>query len=192
MITNLVSLLLRFAHEHGKSPAVARITTYLSDIGLLSSIVDGLKGAHASHQATGPHRPTTKVDGIIETEYFGILARILVSSPEIFASAVLQGSEETAGWLLTEWFSHFENMGTADKKKLNCLALTRLLDLGPQKWVLGRLQEFIGIWTDVIVECIEVGEDGGDGIDTLVWNKPAETEQDWVVGPEDRRKKDVS
>ncbi|KAJ9636350.1 hypothetical protein H2199_008025 [Coniosporium tulheliwenetii] len=57
-------------------------------------------------------------------------------------------------WLLEEWFSHLENIGDPGRRKLMSLALTKLLDTNAP-WILGRLQELMSLWTDVVTELME-------------------------------------
>jgi hypothetical protein len=42
-------------------------------------------------------------------------------------------------------------MGHPSQRKLNCLALTMLLETN-QEWILERLQDLMIVWTDVVVE----------------------------------------
>jgi hypothetical protein len=166
--------------------------------GFLGKLIDGLNGSWTAHCTTGPKRTEAPVDGIVETDYFAILARLVLSSVDGFCRAIASspptesklhptydsfppwsgvntpdynGSEqdlaETMKWLLEEWFSHFENIGDPSRRKLNCLALTKLLETG-QPWILVNLQSLMTIWTDVITE---LREDEADTTgDSLVYN----------------------
>jgi hypothetical protein len=197
IVTHLVEVLIQSAAALGGPPAVESLTRVLVDTHFLMHLLSGLRRAHDSHQATGPNRPSTDVDGIVETDHLAVLARLLLSSPTAFVAALGAATdsapEATLDWVLTEWFSHFENVGSPDRKKLQCLALTALLDLGPRTEVLGRLQQLMGVWTDVITECVEISPDGVPGPDLLVyWNPDAlKSDEDGPDAPEKTRRRNV-
>ena len=130
------------------------------------------------------------MDGIIETDYFSILARIILGSVSSFGEACEKALHEpldgTMKWLLEEWFSHFENVGDPARRKLMCLALTRLLSTN-QTFVLLNLQQLITVWTSVIIELREDEEDAKG--DTLVYADPDMRGTPRLVAPEDARTK---
>ena len=196
IITHLVELLIQMADQMGGAAAVQRVAEILVETKFLQQVLSGLKSAYESHQTTGPNRIHAEVDGIVETDYFAVLARILVSSPGTFVDALAAATgsfDASVDWLLTEWFSHHENVGSPDQKKLMCLALTKLLELGAQARILLRLQEFMTVWTDVTAECIEYLEEGGEGKDSLVYNDPESLRPVGVPeAPEDVRRRNVS
>ena len=200
IITHLVELLIRAAESTGDRSAVGRLTEISFNTSFMCTVMTDLRSAYDAHQTTGPNRTYSDVDGVVETDYLSILARITLASPSIFATTIASISdsrkekpEELLRWLLTEWFSHLENIGDTTKKKLMCLALTSLLDLGPNEWLLGRLQDFITMWTDVINECVEyLGEGEGKERDTLVYFNPEELVRDGgSEAPEDQRRRSV-
>jgi hypothetical protein len=122
---------------------------------------DGLRGSWIAHQTTGPRSLDAVVDGVVETDYFSVLARVCFASPSIMLEALVQVNAADSGtvegetkWLLEEWFSHFENLGDPGRRKLMTLSLTRLLEGGPP-WMLAKLQDLITIWTDVVMELTE-------------------------------------
>jgi len=106
--------------------------------------------------------PSRAVDGVVETDYFTVLARIGLASPtvllEALASVASEGLEKQLDWLLEEWFGHVENIGDGPGKKLMTLVLTRLLETG-QSWALERLQSFMALWTDVLGELLDGMDD---------------------------------
>ena len=168
LVTRLVELLIQAAERLGGQIAIGHLTTVFLDTQLFIQILSNLRTAHNSHQATGPNRPQCSIDGIVETDYLSVFARLALASPSTFAQALATVSssfDETVMWLLTEWFSHFEFMGNPERKKLSCLGLTALLELAPQKWIMGRLQELMGVWTDVVTECMDYPEEETDGQD---------------------------
>ena len=198
VVMHLVETLLHTAHNIGGASAVQRIAELADESNFLPQVFLGLKSAYDSHQTTGPHRIHTEIDGIVETDYWSVLARILYATPPGFARIVAasteQGFDEAVTWLLTEWFSHCENIGGTDKKKLMCLAVTKLLELGPQKVLLDRLQEFMTLWSDTVAECMEYveGEDP-EGRDCLVFGNPnALRPESGSEAPEEERKRNVS
>ena len=196
IITHLVDVLLQVAHNIGAATAVQQATEILITTKFVPHLLAGLKSAYDAHQTTGPNQKYADIEEIIETDYFAVLARILVSSPPTFVSAIGtsgDSSEVTIKWLLTEWFSHMEDVGNLEKRKLFCLALTSLLELGPQEVVLGRLQELMSMWTEVVNDNVEYLEEGSEGRDCLVWSDPDRLKpRNGPEAPEDARRREVS
>jgi len=208
LITRLIELLTQAAERLGGQNAINHLTTVFLDTQLLVQLIGNLRTAYDSHQATGPNRPPSSIDGIVETDHFSVLARLALASPSTFVQALATVSpsfDEAITWLLTEWFSHFESIGNPERKKLSCLALTALLDLAPQKWIMGRLQELMGVWTEVVTECMDYPEDDpdqqdegvrrdrGPGRDVTVFSDPdglIPTDRPEVE--EERRRRDVA
>ena len=198
IVMHLVETMLHLAHNIGGSAAVQRVAELADESNFLPQVFLGLKSSYDSHQTTGPHRIHTEIDGLVETDYWSVLARILYAAPAQFpaivsASTEQQPFDETVDWLLAEWFSHCENVGGTDRKKLMCLALTRLLELGPQKKILDRLQEFMTLWSDTVAECMEYVEGGTtEGRDCLVFGDPnALKPEEGVEAPEEGRRRNV-
>ncbi|KAI4952770.1 hypothetical protein J4E91_003244 [Alternaria rosae] len=193
IMTHLVTCIIRGAEGVGGENAVKVLTSDLISSGFLAKVLEGLHGAWTHHQSHGPYRelPSHAVDGVVETDYFTVLARIGIASPSVLLEALSslssEGLEKTLDWLLEEWFSHIENIGDAPNKKLMCLVLTRFLE-GAQPWMLGRLQSLIGIWTDVLGELLDGMDDRSQ--DSLFWPPepyhPTEPE-----APEDVRKREL-
>ncbi|OAG20446.1 ARM repeat-containing protein [Alternaria alternata] len=193
IMTHLVTCIIRGADGVGGENAVKVLTSDLISSGFLAKVMEGLHGAWTHHQSHGPYRelPSRAVDGVVETDYFTVLARIGVASPSVLLEALSslssEGLEKTLDWLLEEWFSHIENIGDAPNKKLMCLVLTRFLE-GGQPWMMGRLQSLIGIWTDVLGELLDGMVDRSQ--DSLFWPPepyhPTEPE-----APEDIRKREL-
>lgn len=198
VITHLVEILVRAADSLGSSAVVEALTKSLIETQLLSKLLSGLKTAYDAHQTTGPNRVYSDVDGIVETDYLSVFARIALASPSTLIAAIDAASPSTESvadtmrWLFTEWFSHFENTGTADKKKLMCLALTSFLKLGTEMWSMGYLQDMMTMWTDVITECIDYPEEGGEGKDTLIYWDMESLKGGGIEAPEDIRRRNVS
>lgn len=164
IMTHLVTCIIRGAQGVGGEEAIKVLTSDLISTGFFAKVLEGLNGAWTHHQSHGPYRelPSRAVDGVVETDYFTVLARIGIASPpvllEALASLSSEGLEKTLDWLLEEWFSHIENIGDAPNKKLMCLVLTRFLE-GGQPWMLAKLQSLIGVWTDVLGELLDGMDD---------------------------------
>lgn len=167
VITHLVEILIRAAESIGGEPAVSVLSSRLVETRFMGKLLEGLRESWEAHQTIHPDRKYTRIDGVIETDYLSVLARIAFASPTVFvttmhtvATSQGEGFLSLIRWVFTEWFSHFGNMGEPQKKKLMCLALTKLLETG-QGWILERLQDLMTVWTDVITELQEGAEDVG-------------------------------
>ena len=201
-VTSLVELLIRSADRLGGVSAIGNLTQSMISSNLLSTLLFSLHNAYLAHQTTGPNRAKSSIDGIIETDYFNICARLAVTSPSLLLTALNatiaspapngdQISEQPIEWLLTEWFSHIDNIGHPAHKKLNCLALTSFLETG-QPWILSRLQSLMTIWTDVVTELVvDVSLEEGkvDFRDSLVCNDINAQKPDGPEAPADERRR---
>ena len=201
-VTSLVELLIRSADRLGGVSAVGDLTQSMVSSNLVSTLLSGLHNAYLAHQTTGPNRMRPSIDGIVETDYLNILARLAIASPSLLLSALevtLQNSEMDGSnnqhrvheWLLTEWFSHMDNIGHPAHKKLNCLALTSFLSTG-QPFILSHLQSLMTVWTDVITEVVvdaSLEEGKPDYRDSLVYLDPAAQKPDGPEAPADERRR---
>jgi hypothetical protein len=164
IMTHLVQCIIRGAEGVGGEQAIKVLTSDLISTGFLAKVLEGLHGAWQHHQSHGPYRelPSRAVDGVVQTDYFTVLARIGLASPSILLEALASVGnaelEKTLDWLLEEWFSHIENIGDTPSKKLMCLVLTRFLETG-QPWMFGRLQSLCVVWTDVLGELLDGMDD---------------------------------
>jgi hypothetical protein len=197
MVTHIVELFVQAAHNIGGSEGMQQIVATMMNTDILPLVLAGLKSAYDASLTSGPNKKASDIEGTVETEYLCILARIAVSSPSVFAQALStrpEGFEAAIGWLLPEWLSHFEQIPNVDNKKLSCLALTALFELigespaaQPQSWILSHLQQLMGVWTDVVTECMDGGER-----DTLVYDPADQYTFEGPESPEDVRKRRVS
>ncbi|KAH8721569.1 armadillo-type protein [Phaeosphaeriaceae sp. PMI808] len=193
IMTHLVQCIIRAAESVGGENAIKVLTDDLIATGFLAKVLQGLHGAWQHHQSHGPYRelPAHAVDGVVETDYFTVLARIGLASPSTLLSALQSvGSDElgnTLDWLFEEWFSHVENIGDAPNKKLMTLVLTRMLEVG-DAGMLGRLQGLMGIWTDVLGELLDGMDDRSQ--DSLYW-PPEPYHPTDPEAPEDVRKREL-
>jgi hypothetical protein len=161
IVAHVVEIVIRAADSLGGEHAVEIVGSGLVESGFLAKLREGLRGSWEAHQTTGPKKKHTPIDGIVETDYFNVLARLALTNTRIFVTALQaveislgQTFEATMDWLLTEWFSHFGNMGHPVQRKVNCMALTRLLETN-KRWIMGRLQDLMTVWTDVITELVD-------------------------------------
>lgn len=203
-ITSLVELLIQSAERLSGASAIEDVTQSILMSYLMSTLLCGLHDAYLAHQTTGPNRIKTSIDGIIETDYLNVYARLAVASPILFVGAlnasIADGSlppskyqpyEDPIEWLLNEWFSHMDSIGHPAHKKLSCLALTSLLETG-QPWILSRLQSLMTVWTDVVTEIVvdsSLEEGRVDYRDSLVYNDPNAQKPDGLEAPADERRR---
>lgn len=185
VIPHLLEMLIRAVEfvDGGSEQAYSVFTKSLLDSSLLPSLLSGLREAHDSHLTTGPNKKSSAVYGVVETDYLSVLARLALANPKILISAVTASAapaseEQTLTWILTEWFSHFDNMGDISRKKLHALALTHLLSVNgtespPPSYFISHLQSYLTIWTDLITELAEgtdyVPDDPRHGDYLMLW-----------------------
>lgn len=189
VIPRLVDLMLRGAEtvDGGSEATYGVISQSLLDSSFLASLLEGLYSAHEASQTSGPNRKSSPVVGVVESDHYSVLARLALASPTILASSVAAATnsseEQSLTWILTEWFLHYDNIGSINQKKLHVLALTQLLALPgepldpslpppPPAYILSHLQSYLTVWTDIITELADGGTD--PNADYLVcWNAPA-------------------
>ncbi|KAL4952453.1 armadillo-type protein [Aspergillus filifer] len=214
-VPRLVELAIRAADtvDGGSENTYRVLISSLLDSSLLTSLLEGLHSAHEASQTTGPNKKQTNIYGSIETDYFSVLARLALAHPTLFVPGITaafsadrssadnpQAQEQVLTWLLTEWFFHYDNIGTAMQKKLHALALTQLFTVnGPNTqlptYILNHLQSYLNVWTDIITELAE-GTTEGDpsdprGGDYLIfWNNAGTGVYDETEPPENRRKRE--
>lgn len=201
-VNNLVELIIRAAEGIGGEAALGTIAGDLVESGFLKKQLEGLHGSYIAHCTTGPLAKDPPVDGIVETDYLSVLARIALGSETVFLQAIQAAAppfsltdtnqatlEQTMKWLLEEWFSHFENIGDPSRRKLMCLALTKLLSTS-QPFILGSLQSLMTLWTDMVNELREEGD--APNADSLVYGSADEfrtTDPSVPEAPEDERRR---
>jgi hypothetical protein len=186
-VTSIVENLICAAEGLGGSQGITLVAKDLHECGYTEKIFEGLRDAWDAHQTAGPNRRYPKLDDVVETDYFTILARLALADPNIFVTIMssVGNADEVWGWLSTEWFRHFDSMANIDRQKLSCLALTRLLELPPPMTpvILERLQDYFAMWTSVVTEMSTGRDDSGDN---LIW---FQSEGNDFEGPEDVRKR---
>ncbi|RAH49114.1 putative importin 11 [Aspergillus brunneoviolaceus CBS 621.78] len=205
VVPRLVELMLRGAEavDGGSESTYNVITRSLLDSSFLPALLEGLHSAYEASQSTGPNRKQTSVYGVVETDYFSVLARLAVAHPKIFTSAVASATntseEQALNWILTEWFLHYDNIGSSTQKKLHALALTQLLTLNgpdsqPPTYLLDNLQSYMTMWTDIVTELSEdaggANPDDPRGGDYLIyWNNAQTAAGDEHEPPENERRR---
>ncbi|KAI9801900.1 MAG: hypothetical protein M1833_002214 [Piccolia ochrophora] len=197
VIMHLIETIIRSAASLTTDDrAVSAIATTLVDTHFLTKLLAGLRNAHDARQTTGPNRKAPPLETIVETDYFSVLARLALASTDVFGSALHAASAaagedvaHTLAWLLPEWFHHFGNVGHPTQRKLNCLALTKLLETG-QPWILSRLQDLMTVWTDVVTELQEGAEERGG--DSLIYWDPTSLKPPNPEAPEDERRRHLT
>jgi hypothetical protein len=186
LVTSVVENMIRAAESLGGSKGVRQVVQDLLDIGYTEKVFEGLRDAWEAHQTVGPARKYPKLDDVVETDYFTILARIALADPGVFLDMLssIGNANEVWSWLSSEWFQHFDSMANIERQKLSCLALTRLLELPlpTTTIILDKLQDYFAMWTAVISEMISGRDDGGDN---LIWV----SSENEFEGPEDVRKR---
>lgn len=193
VVPRLAEMLIRSceAVDGGSETAFRDMSQTLVESGFLSAILAGLHSAYEASETTGPNRKTSNVVGVVETDYFSVLARLALANPSIFAPAVSAATSpeqaeppyKNLPWLMKEWFQHYDNISSVNQKKLHVLALTQLLALkerppnpnnpnAPANFLREFLQSYLTVWTDLILELAEGSHD--PNADYLVcWNAPA-------------------
>lgn len=184
IVTRIVEILIRAAKQLGGDAALKVVGVELVNSQFLVNVFSTLRESYDANQTVGPNR-TYPPNAVMVTDFFSVVARIVLASTAWFLEVVgmvAERSQQTVPefmkWLLAEWFGHvrllsldgeientrltqaylqFPNMGHPSSRKLNCFALTMLLETG-QPWILSRLQELMTVWTDVVLELRD--EDG--------------------------------
>ncbi|KAH8813095.1 armadillo-type protein [Xylogone sp. PMI_703] len=187
LVTSIVENMIRAAEALGGHNGLEQIARDLHESGFSEKILEGLRDAWEAHQTSGPNRKYPKLDDVVETDYFTILARITLADPQVFFTILgsIGDVNDVWRWLSTEWFRHFDSMANADRQKLSCLALTRFLELPPPLTaiILEKLQDYFAMWTSVIGEVMSGRDDGGDN---LIWQS---SEGNEFEGPEEIRQR---
>jgi len=163
-----IELLIRAAQALGGEPAVRIVANTMMSKSTLPNILTSINGHWGVNQLTGPKRKNTKdlpQDWRNKTDYFIILARLLIGSTSVFVDAVRSWAqsrgnsfEQAIKPILDELFNHMDDVGDPSKGKLLCLASTTLLETG-QPWILERLQVLMTLWTTQVTELREGEED---------------------------------
>ncbi len=171
-ILSIVELAVRSTLHLGGHDRLATLTSQLLQSNFLQILLSGLRGAHQAHESSGPNGRSTWLDVLIEADYLSILSRLALADLNMFIYAMHAAvpSEQfhtLIKWLLREWFRHLDNISHPEKKKLNCFALTALLQTG-QSWIMEHLQDLMAVWTEVALELY----DDDANLDCLIYTDP--------------------
>lgn len=157
-ITRILELMIRAADDIGGMPAVQLVVQDCLQTDILPKMLQSLWLNWECHQTTGPNRKEPPPDWKNESNYFVILARILMVGCDVFLSVVQQWSASNnrdfnlaLGHVLDEAFGNMDAIGEPAKAKLICMALTKLLETG-QAFILSKLQDLMGLWTSQIID----------------------------------------
>lgn len=191
VVPHLVEMLIRCAEVIGEDNDLAYsvIGKSFLDSSLMKSILDGLYDSYDAGLTVGPNSRSSNIFGPIKTDYFSVLARLALASPQVFLTTVQAAHapatiSQTMDWLLKEWFGHWNDISDVTRKKTHALALTRLLSVNgasgpPPDFLLLQLQSYMETWTSLIVELSDDGsyDDGDDGDDDGNGNSDAKQAQ---------------
>ncbi|KAI1152697.1 putative importin 11 [Nemania diffusa] len=178
--TRYIEMILRLSHQLGGDHGFQQLLQDVVQTGFLKHLLEGIHDAYEAHQTSGPKRRQSRLTPFCLSSYFTILSRIAVIDPSTFVAMLgaLGPIESVWGWLGVEWFSCFDSMAEPDRLKLNLLGVTRLLEL-PQPMAglaLGKLQDYLSMWTSVLCQIWDDDSPGYDGLYST--EKPPSTEWD--------------
>ncbi|KAK6539234.1 hypothetical protein TWF694_009475 [Orbilia ellipsospora] len=189
VITDTIAMIIRTAAAVQGEEGMSAVGQVMVNSGVAQRIFEGIHNTWEAHQTSGPNKKYPEVETLVLTKYFEVLSRIIMGSLNVFVGllgwidgAMGVGKTGVRVWLMEEWFSHFENIGLSSSKKLNCLALTKLLELD-EDWVLVKMQDLMNIWTDVVSELMVENKD------MLVYDTTGDNAE--VVSAESVRRKEL-
>lgn len=169
---------IRSAEKLGGADGVRLIVQDMMESAFLGMILEGIHDAYSAHQTSGPNRRQPRFNNLILTDFFTILSRLAVAEPSILANLLsnLGPLDQVWQWFSSEWFASFDCMAEDGRRKLNMLALTRLMELGQpmQDLVLGKLQDYLTMWTSV---ASQIMDPENPTVDQLVLTAPPEGTQ---------------
>ena len=192
LVTSNIELILQAAEYLGGQSGVAAVAKDLVSTGYIEKVLTGLHEAHEAHQTFGPNRKYPKLDNLVETDYFTVLARLCWGDPSTFMACLAQvggDAPQVWSWLSTEWFRHFDCMANVERQKLSCMALTKLIELPApmSELVVAKLQDYLAMWTATVAELCE-GQVGFQDVE--VWSEEKRTQKgEWECSAEDERKR---
>ncbi|KAF3912967.1 Importin-11 [Arthrobotrys entomopaga] len=191
VIADTIEMIIRTAAAVQGEEGMSAVGQVMVNSGVAQKIFEAIYSTWEAHQTSGPNKKYAEVETLVLTKYFEVLSRLIMGSLNVFVGLLgwIDGLGGMAGktgvrvWLMEEWFSHFGNIGNMKSKKLNCLALTKLLELD-EDWILVKMQDLMNIWTDVISELVEENKD------LLVYDISVDNAE--VVSAESTRRKELT
>ncbi|KAJ8607373.1 hypothetical protein MRB53_040319 [Persea americana] len=155
-VCETVECLLRAASTLGGEPGTLRMTEDCMHAHLLQGFVDSIHSDYETHQTTGPNRKEPPKDWKNETNYISVLSQIGYGSSHAFRVAIQAWADTRSppnqdGYkhVIEEFFTHMDAIVDSSKQKLACMALTKQLETD-EVFLLGKLQDYIAMWTSVI------------------------------------------
>lgn len=178
--TRYIETIFRLSHQLAGDRGFQLLMEDVVKTGFLKKILEGVHETYEAHQTSGPKRKQSRLTPVRLASCFTILSRIAVIDPSTLVAMIgaLGPFDSVWGWLSVEWFSCFDSIADPDRLKLNLLGITRLLEL-PQPiagLVLGKLQDYLSMWTSVICQLWDDDKPGFDALYTT--EKPPSTEWD--------------
>ena len=95
LVTNLMEEMILAAETLGGAQGVSSLTATMVTSGAFGGLIRGLQESWKAHQTTGPKAFTSPIQGLVETDYFSLLARITFAAPQTLIQA-LQALPEAA------------------------------------------------------------------------------------------------
>ncbi|KAI1501200.1 putative importin 11 [Biscogniauxia marginata] len=193
--TKYIEALIRLSHELGGVHGLQVMIQDMVKSGFLTKILEGIHDAYEAHQTSGPKKRQSKIGPLILTDYFSILSRLAVIDPSAFVEmlASLGPLDLVWNWLSAEWFSSLDSVADLNRQKLNLLGLTRLLELPQpmQGLILSKLQDYLSMWTTVMVQLLDEDNPGQDqlvithDIQGTEWDTPKDVRERtlWKTDP---------
>lgn len=129
---------------NSREQALTHLVSSMMSTQFLPNVVSNLRSACSYHEDPRPSRKPPDVVGPKETNLFCLLSQITIQNPGLFLAAV-QGDID---WLVAEWLSNFDSIGSIQDKKLQTIAITNLLSGQTPSFMLEQLQSLMTIWTD--------------------------------------------
>lgn len=179
-----VEAIIRKAHTLGGDQGITVVIRDLVALGFIQKMVQALIRDWKASKAVGPNKPDQELTRLLEDHYFAILARLCLANPDLFIQLLTSfefSLDEIWACLIMKWFEHFDYVSGDDRRKLSCLAITRLVELADpvQTKVLSTLMDFMVMWIS-IVKTLQLETDGvqPQPADNLVWTESGVSDND--------------
>jgi hypothetical protein len=187
-----IETMIRIAHTLGGDQGITVVIRDLVNLGFVQRMVQDLIQDWKASKAVGPNKPGYELTPLVEEQYFAILARLALASPVLFIQLLTSfefSLDEIWACLIMKWFDHFDHMSGDERKKLSCLAITRLVELPDpvQTKVLSTVMDFMIMWIGV-VKLLQLETDGSrpQPADNLIWTESGVTANDTAVAAQEK------
>ena len=187
--TLIAAISLPAVPANTREHALTHLVSSMLNNQFLPTVVNSLQSAYSYHQDPRPSRKPPDVIGPKETSLFCLLSRLAIMSPSIFLAAL----DQNAQWLIAEWISCFDAIGSIQDKKLQTIAITNLLSgRPPPALMLDNLQSLMTIWTDICTALSDEAPQESQG-DYLWYGYSSEERPVWPIeAPEEERRRALS